>query len=540
MKNNFQWYERKISHKYGDYDSKTKRYYNEDSGKWVTQLRDKKRVIEEKYIRYEFSVWDDRQIEEEFGYALVERINRFLYLLYKKTLEVERTNGHRWVYVDSSRICCGILGMHYKEIIQKLYDIDIIDLAYKDGKFGKDRQLYMLADAFFRKDCYRREIYIRNTKLTKFLDKMYGGNFTLGDERDEFIKWEINSFKRVEINRDADVEMLLEIRLNQKKDLEFEKKDWDFLSKQQKEQIKKGWDTDRVEQYFWKGRLRFEQLRVELSELKRGGSSFKGFDRDKFSGRYYNIINQKEREFRKALKLDGENLIEVDMVNGYVSLIYRIFKGVKTLSKNKDSFSTYLQKVIGDVDFSDFLEKYKVCFEGPYEERKDFYDLIGVELLNIKSVGLFAEESHQRKYMKELVLYLINGEKGDGMKRTYIDEMYTYDEIMHKIFCKGGYEAIERIKNTEFDFQINNEKKYYGYQTYKYMSKLLMNMEVIIMRGVWRQLIENQIPYLSLFDGMMIKKRDLSRVLGIAEQYLMSGLDSCIRFKVKKNEKKVA
>lgn len=532
MSKDFQWYERNKPHKYGEYDSSTKLYFNEDSGKWVTQLRDKNRVIEEKYIRYEFSVWDDRQIEEEFGYALVERINRFLYLLFKKTLEIERTKGHRWVYVDSSRICCGILGMGYKEIIQKLYDFDIIDLKYGIGKFGNDRQMYQLNEAFFGKDCQRREVYIRNTKLTKFLDKMYSGKLSLGDKRDELINWEIESCKRVNLHWDEDgVSKLLIRRLNKRKDLEFEKKDWDFLSNKERVKINEGWDDKKEDDLIWNGRLSFEQLRVELDELKNGGFSFNSFSRDDFSGRYYNIFNTKQREFRTTMKMDGEKLIEVDMVNGYVALFYRVLRGINELPKGESRFDDYLRKVVGDIDVSDFLEKYRSCFDGDNENRFDFYDFIGVQLLEFGAVEEFGEE-YKRAYMKELVMYLINGEKGDGLRKTYLNGRYTYDEIMEQIFCKGGYEAIERIKNTDLSFKRNNSKQNYGYKRYVNMSKVLMNMENIIMKGIWLRLIELKIPYISLFDGMMVKKSDLKIVLEVADQHL-KGINNSIRLKVK-------
>ena len=91
----YKWYSRNRLYEYGYYDIKKKKYYNEDSGIWVSRLN--KKVIEEKYIRYEFSYWDEREKEKEFGYELVERIGRFLFLLYKKGIELEKRRGNRWV-----------------------------------------------------------------------------------------------------------------------------------------------------------------------------------------------------------------------------------------------------------------------------------------------------------------------------------------------------------------------------------------------------------------------------------------------------------
>ena len=114
----YKWYSKNREYSYGDYNKDIKKYFNEDSGKWVSRLNNI--IIDEKYIRYEFSYWDEREIEKIFGYDLVERIGRFLFVLYKKGIEIERRRDNRWVYVESSKVCCGILGSRYIEIIAEL------------------------------------------------------------------------------------------------------------------------------------------------------------------------------------------------------------------------------------------------------------------------------------------------------------------------------------------------------------------------------------------------------------------------------------
>ena len=80
----YNWYIRDKKYKYGDY-IKGKGYYNEDSGKWVSRLN--KKIIVEKYIRYEFSNWDDKKILYEFGWSYVDRVGKFLFLIFKKSIE---------------------------------------------------------------------------------------------------------------------------------------------------------------------------------------------------------------------------------------------------------------------------------------------------------------------------------------------------------------------------------------------------------------------------------------------------------------------
>lgn len=73
----FSWYEKEVKYKMNDYKvvNGIGRYWNEDSGKWVGNKI--KYEIEEKYIRYEFSVYDDRQIQRDFDYKVVDRVGKF-------------------------------------------------------------------------------------------------------------------------------------------------------------------------------------------------------------------------------------------------------------------------------------------------------------------------------------------------------------------------------------------------------------------------------------------------------------------------------
>jgi|GEM_PF-2617946 len=171
----YNWYKRSRKYNYGDYKIINGKglYYNEDSNKWVNRLN--KKVIEEKYIRYEFSIYDDRDIERDFGWEYIDRVGKFIFLLYKSGLEIERLRGDRFVYVDRNNVVKGILGSKYKEVIDKLRDeIGIIDLRFGKGKYGKVKVDYRLRDEFFNKECYRRIVFIRNSRLIRFLDNWYG------------------------------------------------------------------------------------------------------------------------------------------------------------------------------------------------------------------------------------------------------------------------------------------------------------------------------------------------------------------------------
>ena len=75
---------------------------------------------EVKYIRYEFSVYDDRQIQRDFDYSVVDRVGKFLFLIYKKCVEIKRRNEDKWVFIESKEIE-SLLGVNvYKDRLNKL------------------------------------------------------------------------------------------------------------------------------------------------------------------------------------------------------------------------------------------------------------------------------------------------------------------------------------------------------------------------------------------------------------------------------------
>jgi hypothetical protein len=118
-----------------------------------------------------------------------------------------------------------------------------------------------------------------------------------------------------------------------------------------------------------------------------------------------------------------------------------------------------------------------------------------------------------RGYMKELVMYMLNGKRDFGKYKRFIEEKYSYDEIGVLLFGKRGFECIEKIKNSDLDFSFG--KKIYGYKRYLNMSKMLMSIEVMYMEGKFRKLMNEKIRYLNIYDGLIASSVDVNRVLEI-------------------------
>ena len=129
-----------------------KGYYNSNSGKYVSRKYDwMGSKVPLKYIRYEFMCYDDVDILERFGVKFVDRVGRFLSLIYKKSLN--SVDDKREVYVSHTEVA-GLLGeLSYKSIMKELIDVDIIRqtseyrMKFNANKFVK---FYRLRSDFFR------------------------------------------------------------------------------------------------------------------------------------------------------------------------------------------------------------------------------------------------------------------------------------------------------------------------------------------------------------------------------------------------------
>ena len=122
----FKWYNRERKYYYGYYDKENRLYYNEDSNKWVSRLNNK--VIIEKYIRYEFSCYDDKKIVLDFGWSNIDRVGKYLFLIFKKSIERYKRFGDKWVYLDKINDEIKLLGNgKSKEIVNRLIELRLIE-----------------------------------------------------------------------------------------------------------------------------------------------------------------------------------------------------------------------------------------------------------------------------------------------------------------------------------------------------------------------------------------------------------------------------
>jgi hypothetical protein len=536
----FKWYDRReLFERYEDGEymilnengKNVGKYYNYDLNKWDFNKRSK---IDLKYIRYEFSCFDDREIEMVFGWNNIDKIGKFLYLIYKKSItkKIDNEDGEKWVYVDKNEDEKQILGSDYfLNIRLKLEELKLIKIKVgKLNRYKKEVLLYRLNEKFY--SCIKREVWIRNRSLNKKLSLRYKNKIN----EDDLIRNEVENCKFLEIiDSKYDLDGIIDKRIKRKKKEYYEKSRYDFEGdrkiKNYENKILK-YDTINRNEI----NNRFELLRLNIKEIKFGENDLIYRDKN-YGGRIYNIINCVDKEFRELLRLDGEKLVEVDMVCGYVSLLYRLFKVIENENNlYNNELDIEIRNKVGDVNGFDFIHYYKNLV---YEVRDgiDFYLFIYFNL--ISDVNLFGDKKDRvgrkevkkenRNYIKGLVINLINGKDEFLKNKRFIDNKYDYRELCELIFKKNGFECLSKLKGIEIDFKFGYN--YYGYEKYKNISKILNLYEVEIMNEKSKLLMREDIKYISLFDGLLVKESDKDRVLKILNGNCKVDKEGIIKFK---------
>ena len=75
-------------------------------------------------------------------------------------------------------------------------------------------------------------------------------------------------------------------------------------------------------------------MKFLFDEMNNGFTDYSLFKKDSFGYRFYNVVNGMDKEFRKELKCDGDDLVEIDMSGMYVKCLVFMFERIKFLNSN--------------------------------------------------------------------------------------------------------------------------------------------------------------------------------------------------------------
>jgi bifunctional DNA-binding transcriptional regulator/antitoxin component of YhaV-PrlF toxin-antitoxin module len=193
------------------------------------------------------------------------------------------------------------------------------------------------------------------------------------------------------------------------------------------------------------------------------------------------LYSNAPKEFRKYLKIEGEEVVEIDIKSSQPSFLYvLLIKGYLFKKEFRDKIiSNYPQ---------DYLNMLSVVKSG---DKLDFYNYMAIRLYGLG----YAKNKNVRSQMKTLFYQIVFG-KPVG-KLAGLDKKV----LIIKLFGEGFYIFLVELSNQKLDLIKDH---------YKNLSKLLQKKEADIINMVMNKL---DIPFLPLYDSLIVKKKDANQAI---------------------------
>ncbi len=532
------------------YDKINKKYWNDEKRKWVGYKLKGERIRNNKFYRYDFEFFKNDECEILFGDNInVDRILKFIDLLYRRYVYNKSSDGLiKYLREDYVRIlikdCENIIGngkikylnediRKWEYVLRILDDNDIIDV-YWGGKsnYDKNKSLWWCRLNINFLKCKKKLVLIKDKSLIKYLNNK---NELIYEKFDKRSKWELECCKLLELDIENKLDRIIDKRFEKKKEESIDKLSWEILSdksrKSKKMKLVSKWVNNMSDSFYYDDfeeeykdllKKRYYNFIDELNNVKLDNVSNKRFFvNNEFDGRYYNIISNLNRDFRKYLKLDGDDIIEIDIRNSYISLFFCLIGFISDYENEKefsvDVFKEIKERSNGKWGF-DFYNYYNdLVFN---KSDVDFYKIIGFKLF-----GLSYNKS-KRNYVKEIVNRIINS--SDLVLNKWNVNGLNIRDIKSRIFMDDGMEFIDELKSISLLDIFENVK---NYRKYKNLNILVGRLESEVMRKCMDLLIDNNIKFISLFDSFLIKKVDSEKVL-IMLNIILKSYGNKLKFKI--------
>ena len=257
------------------------------------------------------------------------------------------------------------------------------------------------------------------------------------------------------------------------------------------------------------------------------------FKRDKFGGRIYNVFSNTIREYRKYIKIDGKELVEIDLKN---SMICQLFYMVKLLLKGSQfERNTILNNVYWELDKLNkgykndddrnlrlgflYLNRWDYILNVENNLNKDYYNFL------VEEFRLSSGVSISRNSFKELLFVILFG--SEKKLRSMRLGNNKYSDLESLLLGDGKFLVRDLKKISLFSWYKSRD-----YKKYKNVSLILMRLERSLMDVMSNIMIKNGFDYISLFDGFMVKKSEVKEIERILNGRL-GNIDKVFRLVVK-------
>lgn len=504
-----------------------------------------KNVEYEKFKIYDFNYLSIEDLKKIQTPKLSWRLGKFIDKVYRISLRYRRNDEYDEVYISDKDVK-GILGeLSHIKLIEFLNDNDLIRCRRKgNNRFNYNKKLWFfrLNREFFK--CKKRLIEIEEGVLNKWIGKNNKNsrkkyevkNIKKNDKNgiDDFVIYELECCKKTDVLI-YDLDSVIENRVNNKlNDLQNESI-WSWISKRKikknRELLKNidNWKNDyRVEL-----KNRFQYLKDDLYNLKIGNYENVDCKRDNYGRRLYNFYSRIIREFRKFIKIDGEESIEIDIKSSHISILYYLIVELN----NDDCDNEFILDIkiqlekLGNKNLGrDFLKKHKSIFEGEgilwsnddeIDEYNDFYGFMK---------SCFNDNSDRFEY-KKFINNILNSDSLRS-KKNFNYKGYNIDELEKLFFGNGGYELINDLKKIDlFKYVSKDDGRIKPFNRSKNISLILHKLENELMDSCRKLMIDNNIIFISMFDSFIVKKNGSKKVMDMLNKELQT-ITKVVKFRI--------
>lgn len=470
----------------------TKKYFNEYKDEWCSKkLEEKLKVSKIKLI--DFNVYPISKIKEDFGLKYWERVAMFLTRLYRKHYAGYKIDDWKHVYWSYDELVA-YLTKQYIDYLEKLIELGVININLQQSSRDatKDCKYIRLNDRFRSKEGYIfNEAHLVKESFQNSLLKYYED---LIEKRNGIFKSIENTLDKCNLNIDEEYDDLINSMVTDKEKKDLRTISNPYASAKDVRKVKKRGSDPIKRQEGYKRLLNgyYQNLHYILNCCVEERKALYNIDRDKFGYRLNYVLSNMPRGFRKQLKIEGESVVEVDIVASQPSFLMVLL--------NKWFVKGDRPEMIEDLPPLYFMELMSL-FQG--KKKLDVY-----KYMNYKLNGLNAyKDIEARSEMKSLFYCIMYGDPLHDKKKN------TKKELIGKVFSEDFYHFLLRLTKTDLKDKIKDRRKN--------LSALLQREESAFLDKVIDKLIADKIDFLPLYDSLIVKSKDEQKVRELFNEIIL-------------------
>lgn len=466
------------------------KWYEEEGGYWnefkgIFGKKKSNELLKESEIKiFDFAYYSIDLIKVDFDHKYWEKIAMFLTTLYKKQFDNRNCSDWERVYFEA-KVLRMYLGDDYNIILEKLSELRIIELNKEVSRFNKSKNCKYLTlnRNFINVD---GAVYVeRNLISEKYQNSILRHFYKVQKQRIGIEKYIERVLDKCTFSLNDRNALDSEIA-NDKFNKESQRLENPFVSDADKAKIVKKISDKEL---FIKDHKNIMNRYYEGLLSKLNSSYFvKNFEyninNQAFGNRISHIFSSMPKKYRKSLKIDGEEVVEIDIVSSQVAFLLILLK--KWFETDSD------RRLYSNTPFM-MIEKLEMMYTKGC--RIDLYKYMALKLKGFKTI----HNDNVRNEMKTVLMGLFYGstkhKKYKGIDRK---------ELISSLFGQGFFEVLEEIE--KFDIEGINDDKH------RNLSALLQREESIFLTEVMYHLMEDKILFLPLYDCLIVKKSDESKV----------------------------